>query len=139
MISPGSVVSTMGFTDMVYSTGMFGPEQRHIPDWAQRERGADLAWIRENLHVLWPVARQAYDEAGRGAVVVDTTSNPAGFGHPFGYFSREIVEEYGNEDTLRMVLAYNPTWEMVTGLLKTENRSSTYRVGVLPPDLGARR
>ena len=124
---------------MVNFTYMFGPEQRRIPDWAQREQGADLAWIRANLHVLWPVAREAYDEAGRGAVVVDTSSNPAGSGHPFGYFSREMVEEYGNEDTLHMVLAYNPSWEMVTGLLKTANRSSTYQVGVFPPDLGAWR
>ena len=133
------MASTVGFSDVVYSTCMFGPEQRHIPDWAQRERGADLAWIRENLHVLWPMARQAYDEAGRGAIVVDTTIRPAGLGHPFGYFPREMVEEYGNEDTLRMVLEYDPTREMVTVLLKTANRSSTYRVGVLPPDLGKRR
>jgi hypothetical protein len=118
---------------------MTGPEQRHIPDWAQAERGADLTWISENLHVLWPLARQAYDEIGRGAVVVDTTLSLAGFGHPFGYFPREMVEEYGNKDTLRMVLEYNPSWEMVTVLLKTENRSSSYRVGVLPPQSTARR
>ena len=98
-----------------------------------------MSWIGENLHVLWPLAKQAYDEIGRGAVVVDTTVRPAGLGHPFGYFPREMVEEYGDEDALRMALEYDPTWEMVTVLLKTENRSSTYRVGVLPPDLGARR
>lgn len=132
------MVSTVGFSDVVYSTCMFGPEQRHIPDWAERERGADLAWIRENLHVLWPMARQAYDEAGRGAIFVDTTIRPSGLGHPFGYFPREMVEEYGNADTLRMVLEYDPTREMVTVLLKTENRSSSYRIGVLTPDPGPR-
>lgn len=114
-------------------------ERAGVPPWAQRERGADLAWIQENLHVLWPVARRAYDEAGRGAVVVDTTSRPTGAGHPFGYFSRETIEEYGNRDTLRMVLAYDPTWEMVTVLLKVRGRSSSYRIGVLHPDRRVRR
>lgn len=30
-----------------------------------------------------------------------------------------------------MVTEYDPSWEMVTVLLKTHDRTSTYRVGVL--------
>ena len=102
-----------------------------FPAWAERERAGDLAWIGENLHVFWPVAQQEYEELGRGAIVVDTTSRPTGEGHPFGYLPQEMVEEHGDEDTLRMVRQYDPTWEMVTVLLKTQDRTSTYRVGVI--------
>jgi hypothetical protein len=48
-------------------------ERRRFPAWAERERTGDLAWIKENLHVFWPVAQQGYEEHGRGAIVVDTT------------------------------------------------------------------
>lgn len=118
---------------VIYSSCMSSPERRNIPSWAEQERGSDLAWIGENVHVFWPVAQQAYEEVGRGAIVVDTTVRPTGEGHPFGYFSQDMVQEHGNEDTIRMVAEYDPTWEMITVLLKTRDRTSTYRIGVLPP------
>ena len=49
------------------------PENRNIPGWAQRERQAALDWIRENLDVFWTTATAALEDAGRGAIVVDTT------------------------------------------------------------------
>ena len=106
-------------------------EQQQFPVWAERERGADLVWIQENLHVFWPVARDAYEELGRGAIVIDTTSRPTGEGHPFGYFPEETIDQYGDIDTKRMVKEYNPGWEMVAVLLKSQNRTSTYRVMAL--------
>ncbi len=109
---------------------MVNPEKSHIPSWAERERGVDMAWIRENLFVFWPLARQTFEDVGRGAIVVDTTTRPTGEGHPFGYFSQELLEGYGNEDTQRMVREYDPTWELVTVLLKSRERISTYRIGV---------
>ena len=42
-----------------------------------------------------------------------------------------MVEETGDEDTQRMVREYDPSWEMVTVLLKSHDRTSAYRVGVL--------
>jgi hypothetical protein len=105
---------------------------KRIPSWAERERVSDLAWISENLHVSWPAAQQAYEKHGRGVIVVDTTQRPTGEGHPFGYFPQSMVEQTGDEDTQRMVREYDPSWEMVTVLLKTHDRTSTYRVGVLP-------
>ena len=68
-------------------------EGRRLPAWAERERTGDLAWIKETLHVFWPVAQQGYEEHGRGAVVVDTTSRPTGEGHPFGYLPQAVVEQ----------------------------------------------
>mgnify|MGYP001258251378 CR=1 FL=1 len=106
------------------------PEHNQIPSWAERERFDDLYWIGENLHIFWPVAHHGFEELGRGAIVVDTSSRPTGVGHPFGYFPRESVEEYGDQDTLRMIREYDPTWELVTVLLKPRDRSSTYRIGV---------
>ena len=118
---------------------MHHPERRNIPGWAERERVADLAWLGENLQVFWPVAQTGYEEVGRGAIVVDITSRPTGEGHPFGYFAQETLEEIGDDDTQRMVIEYDPAWEMVTVLLKTHGRSSTYRVGVVSRDPSKRR
>jgi len=109
------------------------PEHHNIPDWARQERQADLDWIKENLDVFWASATLAFDGAGRGAVFVDTTIEPLpGAGHPFAYFDQEQVEEFGCEDTRRMVVEYDPTHELVLVLLKSDDRTSTYRVGTVP-------
>jgi hypothetical protein len=112
------------------------PERQQIPDWAQRERTSDLAWIGENLHVFWPAAQQGYQEHGRGAIVVDTTSRPTGAGHPFAYLPQAGIEQMNEVDAIRMMKAYDPTWEFVTMLFKSQDRLSTYRVGIptLKPD-----
>jgi len=109
---------------------MPSPEQRQIPDWAKRERAGDLLWIQENLHILWPAAQQGYRDSGRGAIIVDTTSRPTGAGNPFAYMPEVGIVEMDEQDALRMVRAYDPSWEFVTMLLKSQNRMSTYRVGV---------
>ena len=106
------------------------PERQRIPDWAQKERAGDLAWIGENLHLFWPVAQRGYQDSGRGAIVVDTTSRPTGNGHPFAYVPQAGIENLNDQDALRMVSAYDPTWEFVTMLFKPQARVSTYRVGL---------
>jgi len=84
--------------------------------------------------VFWTTATAAFEDAGRGAMVVDTTCQPVpGAGNPFVYLSQEQVEEQGNEDTRRMVAEYDPTQEFVVVLLKSGDRTSTYRVGLVPP------
>jgi hypothetical protein len=121
------------------------PEKR-IPNWAEKERGNDMNWIRANLHILWPTAQAGYEAVGRGALWIDTTqtfAHPGGVGHPFGYFDQATVEQREDEDTKRMVREYDPSWEMVTTLFKTQDRLSTYRIGVIPPgsreNLGSRK
>ena len=113
-----------------------GEQKRHIPPWAERERLTDMVWIGENLHVLWPAAQVGYAEAGRGAIVVDITVRPTGAGNPFAYYPQEMIATFGDADAIRMVAQYEPEWQFVAMLLKTEGRASTYRIGVpdQPPD-----
>lgn len=110
-------------------------ENKKIPDWAQQERQQDMDWIRENAGLFQLAAAIAYEDSGRGAIVVDTTTQPVpGIGHPFGYFDQETVGEDFDEDTKRMVQNYEPTEENVIVLLKQERRSSTYRIKMLSSD-----
>lgn len=65
-------------------------ENPKSPDWAHQERQADLDWIGENLPIFWTAATLAFEDAGRGAIVVDTTVQPIpGAEQPVGYFSQE--------------------------------------------------
>ena len=111
------------------------PENRSIPNWARRERQKDMEWIKENLHVFQPAAQIAFEQQGRGAIVVDTTSRPTGEGHPFAYFNQELVEKEDDEDIKRMVREYNPKAEFIVVLLKTKKKTSAYRIKPLPRDL----
>jgi hypothetical protein len=107
-------------------------KETSLPDWAERERASDLAWIMENVHVFWPAAQQGHAEWGRGALVVDTTSQPVeGRGHPFGYFPQDVIQEQGDDDTQRLVREYDPPTEFVSVLLKPEDRVSSYRLRVI--------
>ena len=105
------------------------PETRNIPDWAARGRNRDLEWIRENLHIFWPAATDAYVELGRGAIVVDTTQQLIpGLGNPFGYFTQAEIEKKNDADAKRMVQEYDPDWEFVVVMLKPKDLMSIYRV-----------
>ena len=56
--------------------------------------------------------------------------HPGGTGNPMYYLTEKVIEESERyPDALRMVRAYDPTWEFVSVLLK-QGRESTYRVGV---------
>jgi hypothetical protein len=101
-----------------------------LPDWAAKERAGDMAWLAENLHVLWPAAQTAYEQMGRGAVTIDTTWHPEGMGNPMWYLPQEQLAPLNDPDVLRMVAEYDPRWEFVASLLKQLDRTSTYRVGV---------
>ena len=110
------------------------PERdRKIPDWARKEREQDLEWIGEYFEVFWFTSNLAYREVGRGAIVVDTTIQMPGAGHPFGYGPQEGIEEQDDEDAKRMVKEYDPQKEIVVVLWKDEERTSTYRVGIQQP------
>jgi hypothetical protein len=98
-------------------------------DWARRERQGDLQWIQDNLSLFLSTAKAAFDVLGRGAIVVDTTSQPTGQGNPFGYLPQAIFESGDDEDIKRMVGNYDPEQEVVIVLIKPNDHTSTYRVG----------
>ncbi len=107
-------------------------ESKRIPPWAERERGRDLAWIQENLHIFWPAATKGFETSGRGAIVSDTTTlikHEGGESNPFAYLPASEIERHRWSDVIRMVKAYEPDWEFVCVLLK-QDRESAYRVGV---------
>jgi hypothetical protein len=111
--------------------------RRSIPVWAKRERTADMLWIAENMHVLWPAAQEQQKEKGRGAIVVDTTTQPAaGGGNPFAYLNGEELEKLGDEDARRMIAEYDPVKEIVIVLMKARGRSSAYRLYLRPYEGG---
>jgi hypothetical protein len=100
-----------------------------------------LTWLKENLHVFWPLAQRGYQEVGSGAIVVDTTvtvGHPGGKGHPMGYLDRESIVQQGDEDTQQLIEEYEPGAEFVSVLLKPQERQSTYRVRVVPRPLGGK-
>ena len=116
-----------------------GEHNPRIPPWAERDRTADMAWIRENLPIFWPAAQIGYAMRGRGAIVVDTTVTTPEAGNPFAYFDLEQVIALRNLDALRMVSEYEPGSQFVAMLLKALNRVSTYHILVPRAALGSGR
>ena len=86
------------------------------------------------MHVFLLAAQQGFRDAGRGALVIDTTTlvrREKGMSHPFVYLPEKALEEKESlADALRMARAYDPSWEFVSVLLKPQERESTYRIGV---------
>ncbi len=119
---------------------MYEPAPRPLPEWAQRERIQDLAWIGENLHLFWPAAQEGFQKAGRGAIVTDTTTlvkHEGGKSHPYLYLPLSAFEDSRHDDLfspedLRLIHEYQPEWEFVAVLLK-EGRESAYRLRIPDP------
>ena len=108
--------------------------RKNVPNWAERQRQADLDWIAINLFVLWPAAQSQFKIFGRGALVIDTTVVPiVGGGHPIAYFPEVMVKQIGSEDEQRLVSLYNPANEFVVILLKPGGRVSGYRLQQMTP------
>ena len=103
------------------------------PDWAERDRERDMALIQDNAEIFQVASASAFFEAGRGAVVVETTILDEDNWHPIAYYPQEVVELDFDEDTQRMVKEYMPFEEFVIVLLKPEERTSTYRIRTILP------
>jgi len=108
--------------------------EQPIPDWAERERWADLAWIADNLPAFHSAAGIAYEVLGRGAVVVETTYHTQDGSHPAAYLTQEQIARYEDADIDRLVAGYTPEEELVVILLKEAQRTSAYRVRARLPE-----
>ena len=73
-------------------------------------------------------ATLAFEDLGRGAIIVDTTSIAAGDRHPCAYYPEEAIQRYEDKDINRLVTQYDPHDELVVILLKAESRTSSYRL-----------
>ena len=71
-----------------------------------------------------------YTALGRGAVVIDTTQTFDDAGHPLAYLAQAEIVALGAAEAGRMVASYEPAWQLVALLLKSDNRVSTYRLGL---------
>lgn len=100
----------------------------HIPDWAQRERWMDLAWIGDHLPAFLSAAQIAYEQVGRGAIVIDTAFQTQAGSHRAAYFTQQEILRYEDADIDRLVDEYEPQEELVVVLLKESGRSSSYRL-----------
>jgi len=103
-------------------------ERNNLPAWAERERWNDLAWIATNLPNFWSAALLAYQEVGRGAIVVETNFRVSGGGHPSAYLTEEQIARYEDEEINRLITGYTPEEELVVILLKEQQRTSAYRL-----------
>jgi hypothetical protein len=111
-----------------------GYHEQPIPDWAQRERWVDLAWITDNLPAFRSAAGIAYEALGRGAVVVETTCQGEGGGHPAAYLTQEQLARYEDANIDRLIAGYVPEEELVVILLKEAQRTRAYRVRAQFPE-----
>lgn len=108
--------------------------EQPIPDWAERERWADLAWIADNLPAFHSAASIAYEVLGRGAVVVETTYHTPDGGHPAAYLTQDHIARYEDAAIDRLIAGYIPEEELVVILLKEAQRTSAYRVRAQFPE-----
>ncbi len=108
--------------------------EQPLPDWAERERWADLAWIADNLPAFHSAAGIAYEVLGRGAVVVETTYHTQDGGHPAAYLTQEQIARYEDAAIDRLIAGYIPEEELVVILLKEAQRTSAYQVRARFPE-----
>ncbi len=87
---------------------------------------------RNVMLAAWPAAARGFTQAGRGALVIDTNTLVRGemnSGNPMFYLAENLIAQHGWADVVRMVRSYDPSWELVTVLLK-KNRETAYRISV---------
>lgn len=109
------------------------------PEFISRDqnREQEIEWIHANLESFWSFAMEEHRETGRGALVVDTTRVVFHEGeatHPLIYMPQSdlSLHEWANkQEILRMTADYDPAWEFIAVILKT-NSESMYRLGVRP-------
>lgn len=107
------------------------PERNHKSDEKSKEQQYDLDWIDENRAIFWLSATTAYEELGRGALVVELISESLEQGYPFSYFAEGELEM--QEDLKRNLDAYDPGREFI--LILQKHTGSTIYCG-FRPDMG---
>ena len=96
-------------------------ERRRSLNQSPPERRHDLDWIAENRDVFWLSATTAFEEIGRGVLLVDLIHEPLEHGHPFSYYAEGELE-IEDEDLKQYIDAYDPGRGFIVMLLSPEGR-----------------
>lgn len=114
----------------------------------ENERAYDAEWIKDNICLFDPLAREGFSTCGRGAIVVNVTEliqrKYSDEGHPFNYRSAEntdwlepgefwVVEGTHPDEVRGMMQTYDPANHFIVVLEKFVARSA-YQVPLLGED-----
>lgn len=85
------------------------------------EKARELAWLREHLAAFWVTAYEGHREKGRGAIVIDTTTEPLGEDTPFYYIPQARFEAQEDEVSLglaKLITEYGPENQFVAAFIR---------------------
>jgi len=91
------------------------------------DQASNLKLIADNWEVLLPAAERAFEEHGRGTLLVDTT-RIENDGYPFQYVGLTFLPN-DDADCGRMVRTYDPEKEIVVSLFRSDGRVYSYLLG----------
>ena len=105
------------------------------------ESAAEVAWLREHRAAFMTIARDRYYICyGRGALVIDASSEPLGEDTPFRYAPQARIEEQQDEVSQQLaglVDNYEPEKQFVAVFIRPDNEFtfSMYQIGVRESEL----
>lgn len=88
---------------------------------SEAEKTKELAWLKKHLSAFWVTAYEGYREQGRGAVVIDTTTEPLGEDTPFYYAPQARFEAQEDEVSLglaKLISEYGPESQFVAVFIR---------------------
>jgi len=102
---------------------MINSEKENSPLAEDPKKTAEIAWLREHRFAFFSIARDRHAEQGRGALVIDASTEPLGENTPFYYAPQAQIESQGQADEVSqrltsLVSEYNPSKELVAVFIR---------------------
>ncbi len=102
----------------------------------EEHKATELAWLKENVAAFWSTAYAGYCEGGRGAVVIDTTTEGMGEDTPFQYSLQALIEaqeDSTSQQLAELVAGFDPESQFVAVFIRPgveELEFSMFQIGV---------